>query len=122
MYDLFDLKIVVPVMDVAQCLASPPGEASSVGRERVVIARGRQLARSPNRKGRTNSELAAEELEQVLDAAGRRLLAQLAERLRLSPERVLRVARTIADLEGSDAILAPHVAEALQVHLFGTSG
>jgi magnesium chelatase family protein len=113
---------MVPAMDVAQCLASPPGETSSVVRERVVIARGRQLARSANRKAHTNSELAAKELEEVLDAAGRRLLAQLAERLRLSPERVLRVARTIADLEGSNAILAPHVAEALQVHSLGASG
>jgi magnesium chelatase family protein len=124
-YDRFDLKVVVPSPDIAQCQASPPGEASSVVRERVLDARARQLARtSDTRKAHTNSELASGELERVavLDTAGDSLLAQAVERHGIKRERVLGIARTIADLEGSDAVLAPHIAEALQVHSYGASG
>jgi magnesium chelatase family protein len=121
-YDRFDLKVVVPPVDVAQCVASPPGEASSVVRERVVCARAQQLAReSDGKKARTNSELSSEELERIAvpDTAGAILLAQACERhlvSAVSREQVLRVARTIADLEGSDTVLALHIAEAVQVH------
>jgi magnesium chelatase family protein len=114
-------------MDVAQCVASPPGEASNVVRERVVCARTQQLARaSDGQKARTNSELSSKELERVAvpDTAGGILLAQACERhfvSAVSHEQVLRVARTIADLEGSDAVLALHIAEAVQVHAYGAS-
>jgi magnesium chelatase family protein len=125
-YDRFDLKVIVPPVDVAQCIASPPGEASSEVRERVVCARAQQFAREPNgRKARTNSELSSEELEGIAvpDTAGALLLAQAEERhivSAVSRDRVLRVARTIADLEGSDTVLALHIAEAVQVHSFLT--
>jgi magnesium chelatase family protein len=121
-YDRFDLKVVVPPIDVAQCVASPPGEASSVVRERVGRARTQQLARGLDAsRVRTNSELSSEELERVAvpDTAGAVLLAQARERRLVSSverEQVLRVARTIADLEGSDTVLALHIAEAVQVH------
>jgi magnesium chelatase family protein len=121
-YDRFDLKVVVPPVDVAQCVSSPPGEASSEVRERVVLTRARQLAREFDGKmARTNSELSSEELERIAvpDTAGALLLAQACERHLVSAgarDRVLRVARTIADLEGSDTVLALHIAEAVQVH------
>jgi magnesium chelatase family protein len=124
-YDRFELKVVVPSLDIAQCQASPPSEASGVVRERVVSARARQLARtSDTRKAHTNSELSSREPERVavLDTSGRRLLAQAIERHGIKRERVLGIARTIADLEGSDAVLAPHIAEALQAHSYGASG
>jgi magnesium chelatase family protein len=124
-YERFDLKVVLMPMDIAQCAATPRGDASSVVRERVVHARARQLIRASDpQKACTNSELTAEELEQVAvpDAAGSRLLAQTAERHGVAREKVLRIARTIADLEGSDTILAPHIAEAVQVHSYGASG
>ena len=95
-------------------------------RERVVCARAQQFAREPNgRKARTNSELSSEELEGIAvpDTAGALLLAQAEERhivSAVSRDRVLRVARTIADLEGSDTVLALHIAEAVQVHSFLT--
>jgi len=123
-YERFDLKIVVPPVDVAECVASPLGEASSVVRERVVCARARQLARASNAtKACMNSELSVKELERVavLDTAGSRLLAQAVERHGVSREKVLCIARTIADLEGSDAVLAPHIAEAVGVHAYGAS-
>lgn len=123
-YDRFDLKIVVPPVDVAECAASPLGEASSVVRERVVTARARQRARASNpTKACTNSELLPEELERVAvpDTAGDRLLAQAVKRHGIQHERVLRIARTIADLEGSDAVLAPHIAEAVGLHAYGAS-
>jgi magnesium chelatase family protein len=116
------LKVVVPPVDVAQCVSSPPGEASSEVRERVVRARAQQLAReSDGDKARTNSELSSEDLERIAvpDAAGARLLTQAEERhivSAVSRDRVLRVARTIADLEGSDTVLALHIVEAVQVH------
>jgi magnesium chelatase family protein len=122
LYDGFDLKVVVPPVDVAQCVSSPPGEASSEVRERVVRARAQQLAReSDGDKARTNSELSSEDLERIAvpDAAGARLLTQAEERhivSAVSRDRVLRVARTIADLEGCDTVLALHIAEAVQVH------
>jgi magnesium chelatase family protein len=121
-YDRFDLKVAVPPMDVAQCAAALPGETSSEVRERVVCARVQQFVREfEGKKARTNSELSSEELERVAlpDTAGAVLLAQACERhlvSAVSREQVLRVARTIADLEGSDTVLALHIAEAVQVH------
>jgi magnesium chelatase family protein len=121
-YDRFDLKVLMPPVDVAECVASPQGEASSVVRERVGRARAQQLARGLDAsRVRTNSELSSEELERVAvpDTAGAVLLAQAYERhivSAVSRIRVLRVARTIADLEGSDSVLALHIAEAVQVH------
>jgi magnesium chelatase family protein len=112
----------MPPVDVAECVASPQGEASSVVRERVGRARAQQLARGLDAsRVRTNSELSSEELERVAvpDTAGAVLLAQAYERhivSAVSRIRVLRVARTIADLEGSDSVLALHIAEAVQVH------
>lgn len=95
----------------------PAGEASAPVRARVLAARQRQLARGI--RSRVNATLTGPELKKVaaLDAAGRRLLERSSERLHLSARafhRVIRVARTIADLAHEDAISTEHLGEALQ--------
>lgn len=92
-----------------------PAESSATVRERVLAARTRQLGRA----GMPNGQLGPKALEQAaaLDAGSRHLLETAMARLSLSARafhRVLKVARTIADLAGSDAVQTLHVAEALR--------
>jgi magnesium chelatase family protein len=93
-----------------------PGESSAMVAARVQAARDRQLTRS----GKLNSQLSVKEINEYCrpDASGRRLLWKSREKLGMSVRsyhRTLRVARTIADLEGGDALSLAHVAEALQL-------
>jgi len=95
--------------------APPDSESSAVVRQRVCAARGRQHARA----GKINALLGPKELDRdaVLDEPSRQLLLTAMNRLGLSARafhRVLKVARTIADLAGADALAAAHVAEALR--------
>jgi magnesium chelatase family protein len=99
--------------------ARAPGEASAAIRARVAAARAIQARRFAERPWRTNARMSAADLRRraALDAAGQRLLGAATVRLGLSARgygRVLKVARTIADLAGSDAIEPAHVAEAIQ--------
>ena len=85
---------------------------------RVAAARARQTARFEETGARTNAQLDGDPLEQFAtpDEAGRKLLLQAAEAMRLSARaytRILRVARTIADLAGVEQVGRIHVAEAL---------
>ncbi|MBU2340183.1 MAG: ATP-binding protein, partial [Alphaproteobacteria bacterium] len=85
---------------------------------RVAAARARQTARAEASGARGNAELDGDALEQFAtpDEAGRKLLMQAAEAMRLSARsyvRMLRVARTIADLAAAEAVGRIHVAEAL---------
>jgi len=93
---------------------APPGESSAAIRPRVAAARERQLARAGVLNARLDASGVARHCR--LAAAEQQLLEQAAERLQLtarSLHRVLRVARTVADLDGSATIAGPHLAEAL---------
>ncbi len=112
--DRVDLHVDVPA--VAPGLLGAGGATTTAAvRERVVRARAAQAARGV----RCNARLRGGALRRhcALGEAGRRLLHAAVERLGLSArahDKVLRVARTIADLEGADAVRAEHVAEAIQ--------
>ncbi|MBL8433461.1 MAG: YifB family Mg chelatase-like AAA ATPase [Zoogloea sp.] len=113
--DRIDLLLEVPMLSVADLQAAPAGEASAAVRERVARCRALQLAR----QGKPNASLAGAEIEAWCqpDAAGGKLLQSAIERLGLSARgyhRILKVARTIADMSESPAIGATHVAEAIQ--------
>jgi magnesium chelatase family protein len=100
-------------------MMGPPGESSAAVAARVEEARGRQAGRAPQTLVTLNADLSPRILRHVApaDAAGAALLRQAMERFGLSArghDRVLRVARTLADLEGADAVSARHVAEGLQ--------
>ncbi|MCW2364835.1 putative ATPase with chaperone activity [Sphingobium sp. B7D2B] len=100
-------------------LLPPPVEGSAEVAARVAQARARQTARAASSGGaRTNAELTGDALDAYAapDAPGRDLLAQAAAVMKLSARgytRVLRVARTIADLAGAETVGRAHVAEAL---------
>jgi magnesium chelatase family protein len=116
--DRIDLQVLVPRQPAGGLLrTNAVAESSESVRERVIRARRRQRERRPQGPG--NGALTGPQLRRdaALDAAGQALLEAAAERLQLSGRavhRVLRVARTIADLEGHANIEAAHVAEALQ--------
>jgi magnesium chelatase family protein len=119
--DRIDLVVEVQPVAVADLTRAPDGEASAPVRERVIAARLRQLAR-PGRAGRLNATLQGRSFERAcaVDDAGRRLLERSAERLHLSARafhRVLKVARTIADLASARDIAPEHVAESLQYRI-----
>jgi magnesium chelatase family protein len=113
--DRIDLKVEAPVPREAELLATADGDASEAIRNRVIEARDRQLAR----QGKANVHLGTREIEQLcaVDAEAEALVKQAIARLALSARayhRVLRVARSIADLAAREAIGAAHVAEAIQ--------
>ncbi|MEL6336619.1 MAG: YifB family Mg chelatase-like AAA ATPase [Pseudomonadota bacterium] len=114
--DRFDIRIEVPAVS-ADTLALPPHRQSTDRvAARVAEARGAQVERAG--EGAINATLDGEALDTAArpDDAGRQLLEQAAEKLRLSARgyhRILRLARTVADLEGAIAVARPHVAEAV---------
>ncbi len=118
--DRIDLIIEVPEVATLDMLAAPKGEPSAQVAARVAAARARQKARfaALNMSARTNAEISGDLLTKIAtpDEAGEKLLAGATEKFRLSMRgytRVLRVARTIADLEGEEGVQQRHVAEAL---------
>jgi magnesium chelatase family protein len=117
--DRIDLQVEVPAVPQEDLARGVHGEASAAIRERVGTARARQL----KRQGRPNAVLAAREVDRhcAPDADGATVLKQAISRLGLSARgyhRVLKVARTIADLAGTRALNAGHVAEAIQYRRF----
>lgn len=121
--DRFDLRVDVPPVAFADLDLPAAGERSAVVAARVLKAReaaGARLAGHPS--ARVNADLEGALLEEVAapDAEGRALLLRAAERFGLSARgyhRVLRVARTIADLDGSAAVRQPHIAEAISYRM-----
>ena len=116
--DRIDLHVDVQAVAAADLVLPPPSEGSAQVAERVAAARDIQTRRYEAHAVRTNAEADGELLDQVAtpDEPGRRLLAQAAETMRLSARgyhRVMRVARSIADLAGSEGVGRIHVAEAL---------
>jgi magnesium chelatase family protein len=113
--DRIDLRIEIPALPENDLLQKSAGEASATIRERVSTARDRQLAR----QGKINALLSPKEIEQhcPLDTASENLLKQAIARLGLSARsfhRIVKAARSIADLAAEAAIKASHVAEAIQ--------
>jgi magnesium chelatase family protein len=116
--DRIDLHVEVQPVTAADLILPTPAEASAQVAARVAEARALQAARYAGVPARTNAEAEGELLTAVAtpDEPGRKLLAQAAEAMRLSARgytRVLRVARTVADLAGSEGVGRIHVAEAL---------
>ncbi|WP_448501025.1 YifB family Mg chelatase-like AAA ATPase [Sphingomonas sp.] len=116
--DRIDLHVEVQAVTAADLVLPPPTEGSAHVAARVAAARGIQRARYDGQPARTNAEADGTLLETVAtpDEAGRALLAQAAQAMRMSARgytRVLRVARTIADLAGAPRVGRVHIAEAL---------
>lgn len=112
--DRIDLQITVPTVATESLRAAADGESSAAVRVRVIAAADRQQ----QRQKKANADLSSTELDVhcALDEQGSALLQQAATRLGLSARaqhRILRVARTIADLAGADRIAFGHIAEAV---------
>lgn len=113
--DRIDLRVEVGALDEADLAAAPAGEASAAVAARVQAARERALGR----QGKPNAELEGTQIEREcqIEAAARPVLLAASQRLGWSARayhRVLKVARTIADLEGAAVPGTAHVAEAIQ--------
>lgn len=116
--DRIDLHVEVDPVSAVDLTLPPPAEGSAEVAARIAAARAIQTARAEQTGARTNAELDGEALERFAtpDEPGQRLLMQAAQAMRLSARgytRMLRVARSIADLAGAESVGRIHVAEAL---------
>lgn len=116
--DRIDLHVEVDPVSAADLALPPPAEGSAEVAARVAAARAVQTARLDGTGRRTNAEIDGDllDLHATPDEAGRRLLMQAADAMRLSARgytRTLRVSRTVADLAGAETVGRIHVAEAL---------
>lgn len=112
--DRMDIFIDVPALSPEELQSRPAGESSAVVRERVIAARRIQFVR----QGMANARLSTGDVERwcLPDQAGRTLLEKAIRRLSLSARayhRLLRLARTLADLDQSEPVVGKHIAEAI---------
>jgi magnesium chelatase family protein len=119
--DRLDIQVGVPALDFSELAAPPKSEPSEPVRARVNAARQRQMARLQSRSSglHCNAQMGPREIRQhcAVDADGQALLKAAVDRLGLSArgfDRLLKVARTIADLDAMPKILVRHLAEAVQ--------
>ena len=118
--DRIDLHVEVPAVKFQEIASGRPGEASTAIRERVVAARRRQQARFAGKPRITcNARMGSRELKAwcALDEPTMELLKFAMNDMRLSArayDRILKVARTIADLAESEKVTAEHISEAIQ--------
>ncbi len=122
LFDRIDLHVEVPAVRAGDLSLPPPSEGSAEIAVRVAAARARQTKRyaevEESQRPRTNAEADGALLEKIAspEPEGRRLLTEAAERMKLTARgyhRVLKVARTLADLDASDPVRRIHIAEAL---------
>ncbi|MBI3625255.1 MAG: YifB family Mg chelatase-like AAA ATPase [Candidatus Rokubacteria bacterium] len=117
--DRIDLHLEVPAVSYSELSEGPTGEPSAAIRERVLRARRIQAERFRKSTIRCNARMSTNQVRRFcpIPADGRKLLALAIERLGLSArghDRILKVARTIADLEGRETIAREHLSEAIQ--------
>lgn len=117
--DRIDIHVEVPAVEIRDLGGKQSAEPSAAIRERVIAARAVQSGRFKNTKGRTNAEMSHSQIKHhcKLDSSSDEMLRMAMTELQLSArayDRILKVSRTIADLAGSSAIRAEHVAEAIQ--------
>ncbi|HVU86685.1 MAG TPA: YifB family Mg chelatase-like AAA ATPase [Pirellulales bacterium] len=120
--DRIDLHLEVPAVPFRELSAAAPGTTSEAMRSQVVAARARQQQRFAGSKTRANAHMSHRQIRThcVLDAAGMNLLKASMSELGLSArahDKILRVARTIADLDDADAISAVHLSEAINYRM-----
>jgi len=117
--DRLDLQVQVPAVAFRELAAGPDGHSSRELRERVLAARERQARRFARTRIFSNAHMTPRLLKEhcALGEDSRRLLERAMERLAFSARaytRILKIARTIADVEGEEAIAPAHIAEAIQ--------
>jgi len=121
--DRFDLRIELPPVSIRELNLQQEGESSAEVAARVLRAHEMQRRRFAGKPGlNTNADAEGSILDEIArpDAEGRAMLIRAAESFGLSARgyhRILRVARTIADLDGSEQVRHPHLAEALSYRL-----
>lgn len=125
--DRIDLRVEVDGVEYAELRGEERGETSAEVKARVERAREIQRERFAGGRVRTNSQMGSKEIEKfcALNADGERLLERAFSKMGLTARgavRILKVARTVADLEGSAGIKAAHVAEAIKYRSAERSG
>jgi magnesium chelatase family protein len=125
--DRIDLHLEIPAVPYAQLASSSAGESSSAIRERVIAARARQGERFAGTDVRVNARMSGRQARRwcAVPADGAKLLALAVTRLGLSArghDRIIKVARTIADLAGAEHLAPEHLAEAIQYRGLDRSG